>query len=94
MPREFKSHTQLHSLADETCKVPEREMWHLGIVENKAGNIYLYGSLVQREEHSFGMGEVAISIFARASIWGIRIMAIISDFQSDDVGSIPIYPSI
>ena len=64
-------------------------------VENKAGNIYIEnGSLVQREEHSFGMGEVAISTFARASIWGIRIMAIISDFQSDDVGSIPIYPSI
>ena len=38
----FESLSHLHSLADETCRVPEREMWQLGnFVENKAGNIYI-----------------------------------------------------
>lgn len=28
-------------LANETCKVPERKMRQLGVVENKVGNIYI-----------------------------------------------------
>lgn len=73
---QFDSVWWLQSLADETCRVPERGNVAFGdFVENKAGNIYVEnGSLVQREEHSFGMGEVAISTFARASIrLGVKI---------------------
>ena len=48
MPREFKSHTQLHYLlADKRKRTGYVNAFIGRFVENKAGNIYTYGALVQ-----------------------------------------------
>ena len=81
---QFDSVWWLQSLADETCRVPEREMWHLGIVENKAGNIYIIWCVsIAGRVYGIGIAVTPVQIRYVPPYGIVAQLASASDFQSE-----------